>query len=582
DNFEIDTSQVYFLQFLDFDRVVDEYKRKVVISTFSKQSSSVLKLSMDGYNKAKIVDYLNTTVAILSRTELAQKNLYATNTIKFIDSSLRAVNNDLKGVVDEMNSFRRANKVFDVTEEISQVTARLKDLDFEKEQGKIKLDYLKSLETYINTKDDYTNIAAPSSVGIEEPNIQSSVAKITGLAVERQNLEYTTKEGNILFKDIDRQITSEKNVLLETIKSTRATISIQLNAIARRIANMESDLQDLPEDQQQYLKIERKMNISQQAYDVFLSKRSEAAIVKAANISDIKVIDGAKDIGGGLIGPNKSLNYMMALMIGFFLPMALIFIVYLLDNTIHGSDEVQQLSSIPIIGLVGKYKYKNNLVVFEKPKSAVAESFRAIRSSLQFVFKNQKNNQNAKVLMITSSVSGEGKTFTSINIATVYALSGKKTILLGLDLRKPKIFGDFNIENEKGIVNTLIGDEPIENVMVKTHIDNLTIIPSGPIPPNPSELLVGSNLDAIMDQLKKDFDVIILDTPPLGLVSDALELANYADATIFMIRLDYTRKGMLQMINTKYRNGEIKNVHYVLNFYKHKSNHNYGYGYGYG
>jgi tyrosine-protein kinase Etk/Wzc len=576
----IDTSRTYYLRFSNFDQVVNSYQGEVKVSPFNQQATNVLRLEMTGLNKAKIVDYLNATTAILSETELRQKNQFATNTIRFIDSSLNSVNADLSDVIQQMNEFRRNNQVFNVDDEINFKVERMKNLDLQYEEEKLKLEYLNSLEDYLNNKTDYTKIAAPSSVGIMEPNITSSVSKITELAIQRQNLEYTTQPENILFKDVDRQIDAEKNVLLETLKATRNTINIQLSSIQNKIAQMEAELRDLPEEEQEYLKIQRQINISQQAYDVFLARRSEAAISKAANVSDIKVIDAAKDIGGGKIGPNTSLNYMMALMIGFFVPMFLIFIIFLLDNTIHGSDQVTQLSSIPIIGLIGKYPYKNNLVVLEKPKSAVAESFRAIRSSLQFIYQNQQARVGGRTLMVTSSVSGEGKTFTSINISTAYALSGKKTVLLGLDLRKPKIFGDFNINNERGIVNHLIGEQTLEEVKFETHVENLTIIPSGPIPPNPSELLASVNLTTVINQLRKDYDIVILDTPPIGLVADALELSHYADATLFMIRLDYTRKGMLQLINAKYRNGQIKNVHFVLNFYRHKANSNYGYGYG--
>ncbi|MEO8773224.1 MAG: polysaccharide biosynthesis tyrosine autokinase [Gelidibacter sp.] len=342
-------------------------------------------------------------------------------------------------------------------------------------------------------------------------------------------------------------------------------------------------MSNLPEDQQEFLKIQRKMNISQEAYNIYLTKRGEAAIVKAANVSDISTIDEAKDIGEGRIGPNKSLNYMMALMLGFFIPMFLIFVMFLLDNTIHGSDEVERLSSIPILGLIGKYNYKNNLVVYEKPKSAVSESFRSIRSSLQFIYKKQGEEEGrGKTIMITSSVSGEGKTFCSINIATVYALSGKKTLLLGLDLRKPKIFDDFEIINEKGVVNYLIGENTFDEINHTSHVENLDVIPSGPVPPNPSELLMGDRMKELIELVRGRYDMIVLDTPPLGLVTDALELTQYADATLFMVRLDYTKKGMLALINAKYKMGEVKNISFILNFYKHKSNNNYGYSYTYG
>ena len=572
----------YYVRYLNFDSVVNSYKNTINIAPFSNEASSVLRLSLVGKNKSKIVDFLNATSAILSKTELARKNLYATNTIKFIDSSLGNVDTKLKLVTDEMNNFRKKNKVFDVEEEMLQISDQLRTYEQEQLQEQSKLNYLNTLENYLRTKTDYSQIAAPSSVGITEVNILSSVSRIIALSVERRNLEYSTKEGSILFDDLDRRIDTEKNVLLEAIKSTRNTISVQLSTLVRKIASLEEKLIDLPQDQQEYLKIQRSLDISREAYDIYQAKKSEAAIVKAANVSDITVIDEAKDIGNPPIGPKKSLNYMLALMIGFFMPMFLIFVIYLLDSTIHGSDEIEKMSKIPILGLVGKYRYKNNLVSYEKPKSAVAESFRAIRSSLQFLFKNNPSETRANTLMVTSSVSGEGKTFTSINIATVYALSGKKTILLGLDLRKPKIFDDFNITNEKGIVNYLIGDSKLEEIITNTHVENLDLITSGPIPPNPSELLMGDNLKQLISSLKNQYDIIILDTPPLGLVTDALELTQYADATIFMVRLDYTKKGMLQLVNAKYRTGELKNISFVLNFYKHKSNHNYGYGYGYG
>lgn len=574
------TGKEFFILFSNYDSVVHGYKQTIGVAPFNA-SSSVIKLVLTGSNKAKIVDYLNTTAVILSKNELERKNLYATNTIKFIDSSLAAVDIDLQDVNKEMNDFRKKNKVFDVSAEMAEASSKLQAFEAQKEAENTKLNYLQSLEQYLKTKTNYINIAAPTSVGIDETNILNSVSKITNLAIERQNLEYTTREGSDLFLDLDRQIDAEKNVLLETIDATKTTIRLQLNTINRNIAALEAKLSNLPEDQQQYLRIQRKLTISQEAYNVYMAKRSEAAIVKAANISDISIVDEAKDIGGGLIGPNKSLNYMMALMMGFFIPMFIIFVVFLLDNTIHGSDEIERLSSIPILGLIGKYRYHNNLVVFEKPKSAVAESFRAIRSSLQFIL-NKDESEQGKTIMITSSVSGEGKTFCSINIATVYALSGKKTILLGLDLRKPKIFDDFHMTNDHGVVNYLIGEKTFDEVNNHTHVDNLDVIPSGPIPPNPSELLMSNRMKELMTYLRQNYDIIILDTPPLGLVTDALELVKYADTSIFMVRLDYTKKGMLQLINAKHHGGEIKNINFVLNFYKHKTNHNYGYGYDYG
>ncbi|NMH86366.1 exopolysaccharide transport family protein [Flavivirga algicola] len=571
----------YFIQFLNFDAIVNSYKRQIKARSYSKESASVLMLSLTGVNKAKIVDYLNATTQILSKAELDRKNLYATNTIKFIDSTLSIVNTDLKAATDTMNAFRQENKIFNIDEELSQLSGKIIELDVNKETIQSKLRYLNFLENYLRTRTNYTNIAAPTSVGIDERNIIASVGKITSLAIERQELEQLVQEGSTSLKELDARINAEKNVLLEILDSTKETIQIELEIVNKKKVNLESKLKDLPEDQQEYLKIQRKLNLSQESYNVYLAKRSEAAIVKAANVSDISVIDEAKDVGGGLIGPNKNLNYMMALILGISLPIIILFIIFLLDNTIHGTEDIKRLSNVPILGLIGKLNHENNLIVFEKPKSAVAEAFRAIRSSLQFFYK-KTDKEGGRTIMITSSVSGEGKTFCSINVASAYALSGKKTILLGLDLRKPKIFEDFNIDNSIGIVNYFIGDKTLKEITFKSHIENLDVITSGPIPPNPSELLMSEIMEDVVLNLRKTYDIIVLDSPPLGLVTDALILSQYADASLFVVRLDYTKKGMLELVNAKHKSGELKNISYVLNFYKHKSNHNYGYGYGYG
>ncbi|MBT8325484.1 MAG: polysaccharide biosynthesis tyrosine autokinase, partial [Winogradskyella sp.] len=508
---------VYYIRFLNFDSVVNQYKNAINIAPVSREAASVLRLSLVDKNKTKIVDFINATTDILRKTELQRKNLYATNTIEFIDNNLSLVSTDLQNVTDQMNSFRKENRVFNVEDKIANISDQIKDYEQQQLAEQLKLDYLYNLETYLRTKTDYTQIAAPSSVGIEEGNILASVSKITSLAIERQNLQNSIREGSILLQEIDSKINAEKNVLLETIKITQNIIRSQLTSINRKKGQLESQLIDLPEDQQEFLKIQRKLEINRESYAIYQAKKSEAEIVKAANVSDITVIDEAKDIGNGPIGPNKSLNYTMALLIGTTGPLVLLLVLTLLDTTIHSIQDVEKLSSVPILGLIGKSNHTNNLLVFEKPKSAVSEAFRAIRSSLQFFYKSKlTDDDKGRTLMITSSVSGEGKTYCSINIASVYAMSGMKTILLGLDLRKPKIFGDFNIDNTKGIVNYLIDEMELDEVLTKSHIENLDLIPSGPVPPNPSELLMTDKLQNLIKNLRQTYDIIVLDTPPVG------------------------------------------------------------------
>lgn len=568
----------YYLSFSNFDAAVKRYRISILQQP---PGSSVLRLNMVGTNKAKLVDYLNTSVQVLQDNALERKNLFATKTIKFIDSMLQRKSEELLDVEDELNDFKNKSAVLSLESEGAQLQARLNNLDIRKEGVEQKLNYYRVLEDYLINRKDYRSVPAPSVAGIKEGSIVSGVGKIVSLAQDRSKLEYSFKEGAPVFDDIDRQIDALKKVLLENITSSKGLINQELSTIIRDIARYEAEIRRLPKEQQDLFKIERRYNLSQGSYNLFLSKLSEANLVKAANVSDVLVIDSAKDTGGGQVGPNTQLNYILSVLYGFLIPFIFVFLRVFFDTKIHTVKDVERLSKIPMLGVVGKNTTVGNLAVLERPKSAIAEAFRALRSSLQFIYKRQ-GIDGAKTVLVTSSVSGEGKTFTSINIASVFALSEKKTVLLGLDLRKPKIFDDFNINNSAGVVNYLINDLGLEGIIQKTQLDHFDIITSGPIPPNPSELLMGERMELLINELKSKYDYIILDSPPLGLVSDSLELIKFADATIYMVRQNYTKKGMFRHINDKYRRGEVSNVSFVLNFYEDKASYGYGYGYGYG
>jgi capsular exopolysaccharide synthesis family protein len=258
-----------------------------------------------------------------------------------------------------------------------------------------------------------------------------------------------------------------------------------------------------------------------------------------------------------------------------------VFGIFFVNNSIQNTEDISKLTQIPLIGIIGVNKDSLSLAVFDKPKSALSEAFRAIRSSLQFLYKKQQVS-GSKTLMITSSISGEGKTFCSINIATVFALSEKKTVILGLDLRKPRLADEFNLKNQTGVVNYLIKQNSLEEITHRTEVPNLDVILSGPIPPNPSELILSDAMREMILELKQKYDYIILDTPPVGLVSDALELAQFADVTLYIVRQNYTKKDMITLLNTRVKRGELNNASIVLNGYENKAKYGAAYGYGYG
>ena len=574
------------VRFNSFDNTVSTCMGLNVV--VDEKAGSILKIGAQGTNKDRMVDFLNTTVDVLIKRQLDNKNKFAENTINFIDETLGSMEKELKNSGEELKDFGKNNNILDIEEGGTSFKTQLLEYDAKKDEVERKLAYLNSLRNYIKNSVDFSKLPAPSISGIEDPNININVAKLISLSIQRSELAYSVK-GSFSYERLDNEIQSVKKVLLENETTYRNTLMYDLNIAKQKIAKIESEISGLPENKLEWLKLTRKYNLSDNIYNTFLQKRSEASIVKEANVSDIQFIDPAKDVGGGLLGPKTSVNYVLAFFMGLLIPLLLVFFIFFISNSVQNIEDISSQTQLPLIGIVGVKQSDTNLSVFERPKSALSESFRAIRSSLQFLYKKQTID-GSKTLMLTSSVSGEGKTFCSLNIATVFALSEKKTIILGLDLRKPKIFDDFKIQNKLGVVNFLIGQNTLEEVIQNTHIPYLDVITSGPIPPNPSELILGDSMKDLIEQLKKKYDYIILDTPPVGLVSDALELSQFCDLTLYVVRQNFTKKGMLTLLNNRTKRGELINVSIIFNGYENKAKYGviygsgsgYGYGYGYG
>uniref|UniRef100_UPI0030DDBC9A GumC family protein n=1 Tax=uncultured Planktosalinus sp. TaxID=1810935 RepID=UPI0030DDBC9A len=321
----LQTGKTYFFRFQNFDGVVARY-RNINIQPES-QGASVLNLRLTGNNKAELVDYLNATVQILGEDVLERKNLFATRTIRFIDSTLAIKSGELSEVQNELEAFRNASSVYDLSSEGQELSSKLTTLDSRKSVIEQQIDYYNTLEDYLVSRTDYSNVPAPSVAGITEASIVSGVSRIITLAEERNKLQYSFKEGAPVFADIDRQINAVKAVLLENINSSMVLKNKEINEINTEISKAESEIRRLPKEQQQLLSIQRRYDLSSQAYNLFLAKRSEAGLVKAANVSDVLVIDPAKDIGGGQVGPNNQLNYIMAAVFGTFIPFVFVFLI---------------------------------------------------------------------------------------------------------------------------------------------------------------------------------------------------------------------------------------------------------------
>jgi capsular exopolysaccharide synthesis family protein len=573
------SNKTYYIKFNDYYGTVKKFQTVKVKNL--KKGTSIISLEYVDTNKKKIESYLNNSVKILNEDQKKQKIQYAVRTKKYIDTLFRESSKSLKNIESKLGNYKEKNKIYDLSVEGQSIYTQVSVLDKEKVDVQDRLAYYQNLKKYINDKNKLTSIPAPAIISAEDPSLAKNVSQLIGLYKAKEILEKSVTSDFPELKRIINDIKATKSIILENISSLENAMKVKLKSIENQLSKSNYKLKKLPKKEQGLIKFQRNYNITVANYEYLKQKQYEAGAAIAANVSNIKILDTAKDTDEAPIYPKPIFNYLVAFLLGIILPLLYIIIKDLFDHKIHLVEEIEDKYTIPLIGVIGKNKSKDNLIVYNKPKATLSESFRAIRSNLQFLFQDD-NLGKAKTILITSSVSGEGKTFTAENLAAVLAATGKKTVLVGFDLRKPKIHLDFDLENNEGLTNYLIGQKSIDEIITPTKVQNLDVILSGPVPPNPSELILNKKTKKLIEYLQDNYDYVIMDTPPIGLVADAQELFKFADAIIYIIRQGYTLKGMPKDIEQKYKNGEVKNISFLLNEFEANNKYGYGYGYGYG
>ena len=581
---KIEKNTIYILKLSDFYKTVNFYKENIKVKPKNK-NSSILILSLKGTNKKKIVDYLNTTTGILQKQILNDKNKFAVNTIKFIDSILKGIQTDLNASAQSLKQFVKNKTVLNLDDPTSKLYEKITGFDLQKNNLQQKKLYYQQLLNYLQNRKNYEDLPAPTVVGIDDPTIVGKVTKITQLAILRKKNLMNFQENSMPIQKIDLEIEALRKSLMETVQSALKNIDTELNLVNKNIHKIEKQINKLPEEKQTLLTLKRKHDLKEEVYNTLLQKRNEASIVKASNVSDLKIIDQAKDTGQAPVAPNRKINYLIALLAGLILPTLIIAVLFFLDNKIHDVSEIEELTQTPILGEIFHYEGKGKLPVVNAPHNIAAESFRTLRSSLRFLYPQKDNSQS---IIVTSTISGEGKTFVTSNLGINMSMGNKKTVLLEFDLRKPKFkeYFDEAKQNHLGISHFLAGEAELEDIIVSTKYDNLDIILSGETPPNPSELILRDLTQKLFQGLKEKYDFILVDVPPIGLVSDALELQKFMDVVLYVIREDYSLKDFVKDIDEKYNHQKMKNLAIVYNDFKTSGLKKYGYGkayqYGYG
>ena len=570
--------KTYSFKLHETDKLAHQLIKNIRINPVN-QETSILKLNIQARNPKKNINILNKLTEIYIRSGLNEKNIMAINTIHFIDKQLSAIQDSLASIEDQLEYFKLKHPNLEIVDKEFGTYFQKQKLDNTLSEQSVNIKYYKSLLSYLEDDKNANSIVSPTSMGISNPELNSLINQLLQLYAKKGDLKLTTTEKNPAYKAIISQIEHTKNTIIENVSNLISSASIYENDLKERINLFNKNINQLPEAEKNYLILKRKYEYNEQTTIYLQQKRYEASLAKAGTESDHKVIDPARLDSEIPIKPRKSLTYFISILIGLFIPIAFISLRDFFSDTIYTKIDLKNATRIPLFGVIGHSDRATTMVVKTATKSIIAESFRSLRTNIQYLAANKQK----KIITITSSIGGEGKTFTAINLAAIFALAGYKTLIIGADLRKPKLHEDFQLDQTKGLSSYLINKSILSDIIAKTELEGLDIIGSGPTPPNPAELLDSVKMQELIKELNKTYDYVIIDTPPIGLVTDGVLLMQHADVNLYVVRHGYSKAQSLNIINNLYEQKQVKNTQIIINDFKNTTKgYGYGYGYGYG
>ncbi len=569
-------SNRYYFYIANPAALANSYRSRLSVEPIDEEATLVT-LTISGLVPEQEADYLNTLMEEYSDLGLFWKNQAAENTITFIDGQLGFISDSLRSAENDMENFRLSNRFVDLTTEGNLVLQRLEKYEMEKNTLNLQMQYYEYLEEYLVSRNESGLIVSPSVMGVSDPLLIRLVEELSNLQLQQKQVGFMVKDDLPAASLITGNVERARASLLENVNNSINQLKISVKDVDNRIADVEKQLGRLPGTERRLIQIQRNFDLNNTVYNFLLEKKAEAGIARASNISDSRVIDEAVPFNAIRVKPRPRQNYMMALILGLLLPALAIVLVDLLNNKVIDKKDVERATKAPILGFISHNGYSSELPVAEKPGSTLAESFRSIRTSLKYFIPDDR----PAVIAITSTISGEGKTFVAVNLASIVSMLGRKTLLVGLDLRKPRIHRILGLHNNDGMSTLLSGNSKFDEIIQKTSVENLWFASAGPVPPNPAELIERKSMTDFLEKARKQFDYIIIDTPPAAVVTDALVLASRADMTLFVVRQRYTTKSTLNLIDEIYRNKEIRNPGVIVNDISMSGYYGYGLRYGY-
>ena len=555
--------------------VLKEYVSSLSIAPTSK-TTSVVVISLENTNTRRGRDYINKLLEMYNINANNDKNEVAQKTAEFIDERIGIISKELGSTEQDLENFKRSAGITDLSSEAQIALTGNAEYEKKRVENQTQINLVMDLQRYMKGN-EYEVL--PSNIGLQDAASAGAIDRYNQMLVERKRLLRTSTENNPTIINLDTSIRAMRTNVQATLDATLKGLQITKEDLAREASRYSRRINDAPTQERQFVSIARQQEIKSGLYLMLLQKREENAITLAATANNAKIIDEAL-ADDNPISPKKMLVYLAALVLGVGLPVGVIYLIGLTKFKIEGRADVEKLTSLPVVGDIPLADEKTgSIAVFENQNNLMSETFRNVRTNLQFMLENGKN-----VILVTSTISGEGKSFISANLAISPSLLGKKVVIVGLDIRKPGLNKVFNIpKKEHGITQYLTNTTAnlMDFVQPSDINKNLFILPGGTVPPNPTELLARGGLEKAIETLKANFDYVILDTAPVGMVTDTLLIGRVADLSVYVCRADYTHKAEFTLINELAENNKLPNLCIAINGLDLNSR-KYGYYYGYG
>ena len=567
---DFDKEDEYTIKTFPIRSITESYSKDIKIAAVSKKSNAISISTVAG-NVTKARDVINKLVELYNLDAVVDKNMIASNTKKFVDERLVLIENELQSVEQNVENYKKDNQLTNISSEASLFLQSSSEYNKKLAEVETQLNLVSYIESHVkDSKNIYSLI--PANLGIQDNSLLSLISNYNNVLLERLRLMRTTNDENPVITQMEQQIKIVRSSIIASIASVKDGLKIAKMDILGKENQFNSKIKKVPTQERQYIEIKRQQEIKQNLYLFLLQKREENALTLASAIPTAKTLDAAYS-SVIPVAPKMMIVFAVTLLLGLFIPVGIIYVLELMNNKITNKKELLRLVKVPYLGSIGISKSQDRVVVREGKTTPIVEMFRMIRTNLQFMIGGTKS----PVILVTSSVGGEGKSFTAINLASSFALLNKKVVLIGLDIRKPMLGDYMHIEKNKGVSLYLSNpDYKLSDIIIPSGIHSLLkVIPAGPIPPNPAELIMSDRLEELIAELKKEYDYIIIDSAPVGIVSDTFLINRVIDLSIYVSRQNYTPREMTEIINDIHNNNKLNNMGLVLNGVEEMA----GYGY---